>query len=77
MEITRLGPTPPPSERTSAHPHKEMAHSVQTSYDTSIGRYVSQVVADGEVVRQVPSPRAVSFARSFTDMVLRLFGKRI
>ena len=76
MEITRPGSTPPLPERTTARPQKEAIHSIHTSYDASIKRYVSQVVTDGEVVGQFPSPQAVSFARSFTDMVLRLFGKR-
>ena len=77
MELTRLGPTPPSPERHTAPPQKETARSVRTSYDTSIDRYVSQVVAEGEVVRQFPSVEAVSFIRSFKAAVLAMFGKEI
>ena len=70
----------------ASHPHantkpvKETIsapRSVEMTYDTSIGRTVSQVVAEGEVVRQVPSANTISFIRSFSEVISRIFKKRI
>jgi len=82
MNTSAIGPNPLPQPVQKPTTHYEIAtipptHSVQMAYDSSIDRYVSQVVKEGEVVRQIPSTEAVSFIRSFRTAVLALFGKEL
>jgi hypothetical protein len=82
MDVSSVGPNLYPFQRhreadTRVRSGIQPVRSVQTNYDSSIGRYVSQVVADGEVVRQFPTAGAVSFIRSFKTVVLSLFGRVI
>jgi hypothetical protein len=79
MEMSPIGSRPSAPERPAVH-HNTVAprpQSVQITYDSSIDRYVSQIVAEGEVKRQVPTPEAVSFIRSLKAVVLSIFGKLI